>query len=227
MTISPSLRREQREAIRVLLVTRQGAVTSRTRAIAHLKGLLVTAPEQLQSLQQDDDGRAGRALLAPTNGSEHRATILALRSTARRVLALEAEANDLESEIERLVRDQAPALLKEPGVGALSAAQIICSWSHGGRLRSEAAFASLARVAPIPASSGQTVRHWLNRGDDRGLNWPLHTIVLSRLAHHDETRAYEARRGAEGKTPRETKRCLKRHLDRRLFKLLEASVAGA
>ncbi len=87
--------------------------------------------------------------------------------------------------------------------------------------------ASLGGVAPIPASSGQIVRHRLNRGGDRGLNRALHTIVLSRLAHHDETKAYAARLRAEGKTPREIKRCLKRHLARRLFKLLKTSPSGA
>src|SRR5207244_5083747 len=95
--------------------------------------------------------------------------------------------------------------------------------SHPGRFRSEAAFASLAGAAPIPASSGQTVRHRLNRSGDRQLNRALHTIVLSRLAHHPETRRYAARRTAEGKTPREIKRCLKRHLARHFFRLLETS----
>ena len=91
-----------------------------------------------------------------------------------------------------------------------------------GRIRSEAAFAALAGVAPVPASSGQTVRYRLNRGGDRQLNRALHTIVLSRLARDCETRTYAARRAAEGKTPREIKRCLKRHVARRIFKLLEA-----
>jgi hypothetical protein len=99
--------------------------------------------------------------------------------------------------------------------------QILCSWSHAGRLRSEAAFAALAGAAPIPASSGQTVRHRLNRGGDRQLMWALHTIVLSRLAHHEETRVYASKRTAQGRTPREIKRSLKRHLATRLFKLLE------
>src|SRR6266542_561194 len=105
--------------------------------------------------------------------------------------------------------------------------QVLCSWSHPGRLRSEAAFAALGGSAPVPASSGQTVRHRLNRGGDRQLNRALHTIVFSRLAHDDETKAYAAKRRAQGKTPREIKRCLKRHPARRLFKLLETSARGA
>ncbi len=100
----------------------------------------------------------------------------------------------------------------------------LISWSHAGRLASEAAFARLAGCAPIPASSGQIIRHRLNRGGDRQLNRALHTIVLSRLAHHSETKRYATRRTAEGKTPREIKRCLKRHLARRLFRLLETSI---
>jgi transposase len=111
--------------------------------------------------------------------------------------------------------------LAEPGIGVLTAAEILCAWSHPGRLHSEAAFAALAGVAPIPASSGRVIRHRLNRHGDRQLNGALHTIVLSRLSHHAETRRYAARRTQEGKTEREIRRCLKRHLARRLFKLLE------
>ena len=159
--------------------------------------------------------------------TEQRATIIALRSTARRALALRAEAAELEAVLQPLVRQLAPALLAEPGVGVITAAQLLSSWSHQGRFRSEAAFASLAGAAPIPASSGQLIRHRLNRGGDRQLNRALHTIALSRLAHHPETRCYATRRAIEGKTPREIKRCLKRHLARRLYRLLEASTTTA
>lgn len=136
-------------------------------------------------------------------------------------LALEAEAADHETQIEVLVARLAPALPAEPGVGAITAARIICAWSHPGRIRSEAAFASLAGASPIPTSSGQVVRYRLNRRGDRQLNRALHTIVLSRLAHHQPTKAYAARRTEEGKSPREIKRCLKRYLARQLFRLLE------
>ncbi len=104
------------------------------------------------------------------------------------------------------------------------AATILCAWSHPGRIHSEAAFAMLAGVAPIPANSGQvTTRHRLNRYGDRRLNRALHTIVLSRTRHHQGTRDYVARRTTEGKTPREIKRCLKRYLARDLYRLLEHS----
>ncbi len=166
--------------------------------------------------------RAARLRTSPGQSAEHRATVCALRAIARRALVLGAEAADHETQIELLVAQLAPTLLSEPGVGAITAARILCSWSHKGRIRSEAAFASLAGVAPIPASSGQVVRYRLNRGGDRQLNRALHTIVLSRLAHHPDTRAYAARRTAEGRSPREIRRCLKRYLARRIFRLLEA-----
>jgi len=220
--------RGDREAVRVLLVTRRSAVRARTKAINHLKSLVVTAREELrnQLRRLDTDQlvtRCARLRTLPSHPVEHRATVIALRRTAQRILALEAEANDLETEIEQLVKQAVPDLLAETGVGPLSAAQLYCSWSHQGRLRNDGAFAMLAGSAPIPASSGQTVRHRLNRGGDRQLNCALHTIVLTRLKHDPETRAYAARRAAEGKTPREIKRCLKRYTARRLFRILETT----
>jgi transposase len=145
-------------------------------------------------------------------------TVRALRSTAQRIQALAAE---LEAEIDKLVRAVAPWLLELPGVGPISAAQVLVSWSHAGRLRSEAAFAALAGVNPIPASSGQVTRHRLNRSGDRQLNRALHTIVVARLRDDPATRAYAARRRGEGKSMRDIRRCLKRTVARQLFKLLE------
>jgi len=102
------------------------------------------------------------------------------------------------------------------------ASQIIDSWSHPGRCRSEAAFAKLAGVAPIPATSGQTQdRHRLNRGGDRQLNRALHQAVGIRAQRDPRIQVYIARRVAEGKTKREVRRCLKRYLARRLYRLLE------
>jgi len=212
--------------------TREGAILSRTRAITHLHALVVNAPEgirnQLRKLSTDDLlERCARLRTGPSQSIEHRSTIAALRSTARRALACEAEAGDLESGLELIVTRVAPELLAEPGVGVMSAARLLNAWSHQGRIRSEAAFASLAGVSPIPASSGQTVRHRLNRSGDRQLNRALHTIVLSRLQHHPETRAYAERRRGEGRTAREIKRCLKRFAARGLFRLLERSTLMA
>ena len=136
----------------MLLRTRQGAINARSRAICHLKALIVTAPEllryHLHKMATDElIERCARLRTTVQQSVEHRATIMAIRLTARRVLMLEAEANDHETQLELLVRNIAPALLDEPGVGTLTAAEIICAWSHPGRLRSEAAFAMLAGVA--------------------------------------------------------------------------------
>jgi transposase len=152
--------------------------------------------------------RCARLRTLPQHSVEHRCTVRALRTCARQALFLEAQAADLETELEELVTAAAPELLALPGVGVVTAAQILVSWSHARRLRNEAAFATLAGVAPIPASSGQIVRYRLNRSGDRQLNRALHTIVLSRLMHDPKTKAYAARRTAEGKSPREIKRCL-------------------
>ena len=223
-------RRGTREAMRVLLASRAGAVDAKRQAISQLKALIVNAPEplrqQVRGLRTSDQlRRCARMRIRFNQSIEQRSTVLALRSTAQRALALETEAATLEAELGQLVINAAPALLNEPGVGIISAAQLLTAWSHQGRFRSDAAFASLAGVAPIPASSGKTIRYRLNRGGDRQLNRALHTIALSRLAHHAETQRYAARRAAEGKTPREIKRCLKRHIARRLFHVLEAGPA--
>jgi transposase len=219
-------RRGDREALRVLLTTRDDATRARTKAVCQLKDLLVNAPERLRRPLQGLSTAAlvehcARLRTTAAQSVELRSTVLALRTTARRALSLEAEVAELDSHLQPLVQQMGPSLLAEPGVGPISAAQLLCSWSHAGRLRSEAAFAALAGVAPIPASSGQVTRHRLNRSGDRQLNRALHTIAISRMLHHAETQAYVARRTAEGKSPREIKRCLKRHLARHFFKLLE------
>ena len=119
----------------------------------------------------------------------------------------------------------APVLLAQPGVGPITAAQLLISWSHPGRLRSEAAFAMLAGAAPVEASSGQVIRHRLNRGGDRQLNRALHTIVMIRERYHQPTKRYATRRTAEGKSQRDVRRCLKRTVARQLFRLLERQAA--
>jgi transposase len=156
--------RGQREALRLLQLTRAGAVKVGADASGGVLG--------------------------------HRA---ALRATAERALAAHAEATQLGKELGTLARVVAPALLAQPGVGPVTAAQVLISWSHPGRLRSEAAFAMLAGAAPIEASSGRVVRHRLNRGGDRQLNRALHTIVMLRERYHQPTRRDVARRTAEGK----------------------------
>jgi transposase len=144
-----------------------------------------------------------------------------LRSLARRIEAATSEAAELEREILAHVQALAPQLLDEAGVGPIVAAQLLIAWSHPGRVRSEAAFAQLAGVAPIPASSGQTIRHRLSRGGDRQLNRALHTVILNRRQHDPTTKDYIARRIAEGKSQRDAVRLLKRHLARHLYRVLQ------
>jgi len=230
--LSQPRRRGAREALRVLVRTRTTAVRARSIAICHLKSLIVTAPAQLRDqLRHWSDLRlapkCARLRTALHHSPEHRATIAAIRSTARRILFLEAEAEDHASAIELLVQQIAPRLLAERGVGPLTAAELIIAWSHPGRLRSEAAFAQLAGVAPIPASSGQVTRYRLNRCGDRHVNCALHQIIVARLGHDADTKRYAARRTEEGKSPKEIKRCLKRFLARRLFRLLEGSAVAS
>lgn len=112
------------------------------------------------------------------------------------------------------------ALLDEPGIGAINAAVIIAAWSHQGRVRSEAAFAVLAGVSPVPASSGNTTRHRLSRGGDRRLNRALSSIAVTRMSHHPPTRAYVERGRAEGRTTKEIRRSLKRYIARQLYRRL-------
>jgi transposase len=218
--------RGDRQALQVLLATRHSACRAKVSAINQLKALIVGAPEELRAELR---GLATKRQLTrcaslrdrPARSLEHRMTIRALRLTASRIQLLAAEAAALWAELERLVTAVAPWLLELPGVGPISAAQVLVSWSQVGRLRSDAAFAALAGANPIPACSGQVTRHRLNRGGDRQLNRALHTIVLARLRDDPTTRAYAARRRGEGKSVRDIRRCLKRAVARQLFKLLE------
>jgi transposase len=219
-------RRGDREALRVLLATRHSACAAKVSATNQLRALIVGAPEELRAelrglATNRQITHCARLRARPARSLEHRMTVRALRSTAQRIRLLAVEAAGLRAELERLVVAVAPWLLELPGVGPISAAQVLVSWSYAGRLRSEAAFAALAGANPIPASSGQVTRHRLNRSGDRQLNRALHTIVVARLRNDRKTQAYAVRRTAEGKSVREIRRCLKRAVARQLFKLLE------
>ncbi len=216
----------EREALRALMAAREGAVNARRAALCQLRALLITTPESLRSELRP----LTRAQLLRRLGSvrpdrrrdvELRGTLRALRALARRVRQLTSEERELADEIERLARALAPQLLEQAGVGPLTAAQLVISWSHQGRIRNEAAFARLAGCAPIPASSGQTIRYRLDRGGDRRLNRALHMILVTRRRSHPATIAYIERRVQEGKSSREASRCLKRYLARNLYRLLE------
>lgn len=216
----------EREALRALMAAREGAVNAKRAGLCQLRDLLVTTPEPLRSELRPLTRARLLARLAATRPQrrqdpELRGTLLALRAIARRVLQLTAEERELAREIETLTQTLAPQLLEQPGVGPLLAAQVVLSWSHQGRVVSEAAFARLAGVAPIPASSGQTIRYRLDRGGDRQLNRALHQITVTRRRMHPPTIAYIERRSQEGKSSREASRCLKRYLARSLYRLLE------
>jgi transposase len=219
-----------REALRQLTVTRQAVLVSRTKAINELKSLIVVAPEhlraQLRGLTRAKQLDRVDQLHSPTGANvEHRITILTLRSIASRIRFLLAQTAELDAALLTLIKAHpaGPVLLAEPGVGPVTAAQLLVSWSHRGRVRSEAAFAALAGASPLEASSGLRTRHRLNRGGDRNLNRALHTIAITRLRCHHESRAYEAKRTAQGKTHRDVRRSLKRALARRLYRRIQAA----
>ena len=216
----------ERAALAVRLVARRSAVDAATIAQQQLRGLVVAAPETLRSRLRNKTTPTMVRICARLRIDSRwdvttRDTAIVLRHLARRIIAMNAEAAQHERAILALVRTWRPDLLDELGVGPIVAAVVLCAWSHPGRIRNDGAFAMLAGTAPIPASSGQTVRHRLNRSGDRQLNRAIHTIVLTRLRHDPRTRAYAERRRAEGKTDREIKRCLKRYITRQLYRQLE------
>jgi transposase len=216
-----------RQALSVLLAARRSAVDAAGDAQRQLFSLVIAAPEQLRQRFRGQKlpgmiKTASALRVHPSWDVETTTTVTTLRSLARRARALTEEAAEHERAIRAIVRSWRPDLLEEPGVGPIVAATVLCAWSHPGRIHSEAAFAMLAGVAPIPANSGQvTNRHRLNRYGDRQLNRALHTVALSRVRYDQTTRDYVARRTTEGKTTREIKRCLKRYIARDLYRLLE------
>jgi transposase len=217
-----------RQALSVRLAARSSAVQATGDAQRQLYALVIAAPESVRARF------AGQGLPAmvktaaalrtrSTWDAETLHTAIVLRDLAQRAQRLSAEAAAHEKAIKALVQGWRPDLLEQIGVGPIVAAVVLCAWSHPGRIHSEAAFAMLAGVAPIPATSGQvTNRHRLNRSGDRQLNRALHTIALCRVRYDQATRDYVARRTTQGKTPRDIKRCLKRYIARDLYRLLES-----
>lgn len=217
------------EAIRVLHVTRASAVKARTAAINELHGLLVTAPAGLRDPLRDRTTvvlvaacvrlRPGRQLVDPEQAVKR-----ALRGLARRYQQLSDEITQLTQHLRDLVAQACPKLLAVHGVGVETAAQLLVTLGDNpDRARSHAAFAALCGAAPIPASSGRTDRHRLSRGGDRQANRALHIIVCSRLASCPRTRAYAARRTAQGLSKRDIIRCLKRYVAREIFKTVTST----
>jgi transposase len=215
-----------REVLRLLMCDRDNAVQSAKTARTALASVIVTAPAPLREQLRRHAGKARAracAALACPPGTDRltAAACQVLSSLGQRACDLDAAARRLETQIAALVEDMTPGLVAaEPGLGALTAAQILLSWSHAGRIRTEQAFARLSGTAPLEASSGTTTRHRLSRLGDRQLNRALHVIAVSRMRDHAPTRAYADRRRAQGKTDREIRRCIKRYLARHLYRTL-------
>lgn len=212
------------EAIRVLHTTRAGAVKARTAAINELRAVLVTAPAELRDRLR---GLGPVALIDACARLRLTATVVeaavrrALRALARRHQRLSTEITDLDTALRPLVEQACPALPALHGVGYETAAQLlITAGDNPDRLHSEAAFAALCGVAPVPASSGKTHRHRLSRGGDRQANRALYLIVCTRLATCPRTRAYRDRRAQEQLSTKDIIRCLKRYLAREIYKAL-------
>lgn len=209
-------------------MTRCGAVKARSQAINQLKSLLGTAPaemrEQLRHLTTAAlIATCARLRPAAELADPEQATKTALRRLARRHQHLSEEISEASSELRALVAAAAPTLLALPGVGVEVAGQLLTSaGDNPDRLRSEAAFAHLCGVAPVPASSGRTHRHRLNRGGDRAANNALYIVVLGRLRYDKRTREYADRRTKQGLSKPEIIRCLKRYVAREVFNVLVA-----
>lgn len=222
----PRLNEGVRAALQVLVTARDSMTTERTRAVNALTALLrvndlgLDARKPLTGTQIADVAR-WRARQEPLAASVARAEAIRL---AKHITGLDTEIKTNTTQITGLVEisDAAP-LLQETGIGPVTAAICLTAWSHHGRVHSEAAFASLAGVSPIPASSGNTVRHRLNRGGDRTLNKALHLIALSRMTFDATTSDYVQKRQAEGRTKKEIRRCVKRYLARRIYRILNAA----
>ena len=216
------------EAIRALMVAKRSAASERTQTINQARALILTGPEDLRARFTGHTVAALVAELAslrPRPGSTvGYATRIALRELGRRAEFLNAQLGRLDELIVPLVRAHAPGLLALYGIGPNTAALLlIAAGDHPERLRSEAAWAHLCAAAPIPASSGKTTRHRLNRGGDRQANHALWRIVFTRMGSHPATRAYVERRAAEGKSKKEIIRCLKRYVAREVYSHLRGS----
>ena len=219
-----------RAAVRVLIAARDHMSTERTATVNALTALLRVVDLGIDARRPLTNGQM-TTIAAWRSRKEDLATATARDEAtrlAKRVAALEEDLKVNSKRVTELVH-QSPArgLLERPGIGPVTAAVALAAWSHPGRVRSEAAFASLAGVNPIPASSGNTVRHRINRGGDRRLNRALHMAVVTRMRMDPLTRAYVDRRTAEGRTLREIRRCLKRYLARQIYRHLNAAAQSA
>lgn len=223
----PKQRDGQVEALRALRVARRSAIAGRADAQRRMKALVVTAPDTLRSALRELSNRqlitvcAARRPDRAAAGDPTTATVIALRCLARRHQQLTVEIDELDALIAPLVETINPTLCALLGVGPDVAGQLlVTAGENPHRLRSEAAFAMLCGVAPLPASSGRTNRHRLNRGGDRQANCALYRIVMCRLRWDPRTHAYLDKRTAEGMSKPEIIRCLKRYIAREVYTAL-------
>jgi transposase len=216
------------EMIRVLRVARRTAMRARTQAINALRALIVTAPDELRDQLR---GRPTTDVIAIAMRFRRNANDLTtttktvMRSLAGRYRTLDEEIAELDTTIAELTTQTAPQLVAVFGVGTeVASTLLVTAGTNPNRLKSEAAFAMLCGVAPLPASSGQTIRHRLNRSGDRQANAALHRIALVRMRWHQDTRDYVNRRTKEGKTKREIIRCIKRYIAREIYTILKTTL---
>jgi transposase len=219
---TPKTRDGQVEMIRVLRVARRGALKARVAAAEQLHGVLYSAPEELRQpllgLKTKALVSACAAMRSGSLTSTTAATKTTLRTLARRWQQLQGELDQLDRHLGALVASAAPTLLALPGIGIDTAGQLlVTAGDNPQRLRSEAAFAHLCGTAPIPASSGRTDRHRLNRAGDRRANHGLWRIALVRMHCHPATRAYVERRTKQGLSKLDIMRCLKRYIAREVY----------
>ena len=215
------------ESLRMLITERRSAAKAKTQTMNQIHALLVIAPEAARDSYRSLGSAKIVKTLARTRPTGSRfdpdlVTRLALKRLATRYLILQDEIDEIEKQLDPLVRAVNPTLLSLHGVGLVTAATLlIAAGDNPERLATRATFAALAGVAPQPASSGQRTRHRLSRGGSRQANAALHRIVLLRRRHQEpETMAYFARRRAEGLTDRDITRCLKRHVANEVYAAL-------
>jgi transposase len=223
----PKLRNGPIEQMRILTVARRSARDQRVQTLNQIRHLVFTAPEPIRQrfLGRSQKGLVTElAALRPRKSSQDPVsyvTLTTLRDLARRIGTLDAEAGRLRKALEDLVTEVAPQMLAISGLGAEGAAVLlVAAGDNPERIRSEAAWAHLCGVAPIPASSGKTIRHRLNRGGNRQANSVLYRIVITRMSSDPRTRAYVASRRDQGRTTGEIVRMLKRYVAREIYKQL-------
>jgi transposase len=221
-----------REALRILLGARHDLTTAHTAQTNRLRALLLGGDDTDRQLARATLSDTALAALARRRSPRDAGRAQAVRHGELRRLAVAVREGGRalranRTQLQVIVSDLVPGLTDRRGVGPVSAAQAIISFSHPGRCRNDAAFAALAGTSPLQASSGRTTRHRLNRGGDRALNRAVHTIALTRMRCCERTLAYVARRTAQGKTLREIRRCLKRYITRELYRVLTTTMTPA